>query len=134
MYLLIVCLEMMQIFSLGSKLEKFVHLIVLLFLFLGYYYNFFFFLNWGFWVLIPYFVVIFLQLKLFATISWVQSDITFMGFPCSVLSFSILICTYYLTWKILFNSLGFAWFESIVLGLWRYVVRCSVFFLVDCSC
>ena len=43
MYLLIVCVEMMQIFSLGLKLEKFVHLIVLLFLFLGYYYNFFFF-------------------------------------------------------------------------------------------
>ena len=31
----------------------------------------------------------FLQLKLFATISWVQSDIAFMGFPCSVLNFSV---------------------------------------------
>ena len=45
MYLLIVCVEIMQIFSLGSKLEKFVHLFVLLFLFLGYYYNFFFYLK-----------------------------------------------------------------------------------------
>ena len=32
----------MQISSLGSKLEKFVHLFVLLFSFLGYYYKFFF--------------------------------------------------------------------------------------------
>ena len=43
MSLLIVCVEMMQISSLGSKLEKFVLLFVLLFLFLGYNYNFFFF-------------------------------------------------------------------------------------------
>ena len=42
MSLLIVCVEMMQISSLGSKLEKFVLLFVLLFLFLGYNYNFFF--------------------------------------------------------------------------------------------
>ena len=42
MSLLIVCVEMMQISSLGSKLEKFVLLFVLLFLFLGYNYKFFF--------------------------------------------------------------------------------------------
>ena len=89
MSLLIVCVEIMQISSLGSKLEKFVLLFVLLFLFLGYNYKNFFKKNWGFLVLISYFVVIFLQLKLFATISWVQSDITFMGFPYSVLNFSI---------------------------------------------
>ena len=42
MSLLIVCVEMMQISSLGSKLEKFVLLFVLLFLFLGYNYKNFF--------------------------------------------------------------------------------------------
>ena len=94
MSLLIVCIEIMQISSLGSKLQKFVLLFVLLFLFLGYNYqkkikNKIKNKKWGFWVLIPYFVVICLQLKLFATISWVQSDIIFMGFPWFVLSFSI---------------------------------------------
>ena len=39
MSLLIVCVEIMQISSLGSKLQKFVLLFVLLFLFLGYNYQ-----------------------------------------------------------------------------------------------
>ena len=39
MSLLIVCVEIMQISSLGSKLEKFVLLFVLLLLFLGYNYR-----------------------------------------------------------------------------------------------
>ena len=134
MYLLIVCVEMMQIFSLGLKLEKFVHLIVLLFLFLGYYYNFFFFQieAFEFWYLI--------LLWFFYSWSCLQQ---FLGFKVTLLSWVFLVQysalaywfvltishgRFYLTlWDLLDLKVLFLVYEDTLLGA-------PFFFLANCSC
>ena len=93
MSLLIVCVEMMQISSLGSKLEKFVLLFVLLFLFLGYNYKFFF-LNeaFEFWYLI--------LLWFFYSWSCLQQ---FLGFKVTLLSRVFLVLYSALAYRFVFT-------------------------------
>ena len=127
MSLLIVCIEIMQISSLGSKLQKFVLLFVLLFLFLGYSYqkkikNEAF----EFWYLILLWFVYnwsclqqFLGFKV-TLFSWVFLDLYLALAYRFVLTISH--GRFYLTLSDLLDE------SIVVLGLWRYVVRRSFFF------
>ena len=94
MSLLIVCVEMMQISSLCSKLEKFVLLFVLLFLFLGYNYNFFKKKNeaFEFWYLI--------LLWFFYSWSCLQQ---FLGFKVTLLSWVFLVLYSALAYRFVFT-------------------------------
>ena len=136
MSLLIVWVEIMQISSLDSKLQKFVLLFVLLFLLLGYNYqkkkkikNEAF----EFWYLI--------LLWFFYNWSCLQQ---FLGFKVTLFSWVFLVLYSTLAYRFVLTishgrfclTLWDLLDESIVvLGLWRYVVRRSFFFFfVDCSC